>query len=51
MDLFKVAVTKHCAHLTVVPLKGLDPEINPDLPPKNYTIPHPVKIVSNGLRA
>jgi hypothetical protein len=38
LDLLKVAAAEHYAHLAVVPhhtLKGLDPEINPDCPPKN----------------
>jgi hypothetical protein len=39
MDLLKVAAAEHHAHLAVAPhrtLKGLDPEINPDSPPKSY---------------
>ncbi len=39
LDLLKVAAAEHCAHLAAAShrtLKGLDPEINPDRPPKNY---------------
>jgi hypothetical protein len=39
LDLLKVAATKHYAHLAAAShstLRGLDPEINPDCPPKNY---------------
>ena len=39
LDLLKVAAAKHNAHLAAAPhctLKGLDQEINPDCPPKNY---------------
>jgi hypothetical protein len=39
LDLLKVAAEEHYAHLAAAShriLKGLDPEINPDRPPKNY---------------
>ena len=38
LDLLKVAAEEHYAHLAASHriLKGLDPEINPDRPPKNY---------------
>ena len=39
LDLLKVAAGEHYAHLAAAShrtLKGLDPEINPDCPPKNY---------------
>jgi hypothetical protein len=39
LDLLKVAAPEHYAHLATTPhrtLKGLDPEINPDCPPKSY---------------
>ncbi len=39
LDLLKVAAAERYAHLAEAPrctLKGLDPEINPDRPPKNY---------------
>jgi hypothetical protein len=39
VDLLKVAAAEHCAHLAATShrtLKGLDPEINPDCPPKIY---------------
>ncbi len=38
-DLLKVAATEHYAHQAAAPhrtLKGLDPKINPDHPPKSY---------------
>ncbi len=39
LDLLIEAAVEHYAHLAAAPhrtLKGLDPEINPDSPPKNY---------------
>ncbi len=39
LDLLKVTAAEHYAHLAATfhrTLKGLDPEINPDSPPKNY---------------
>jgi hypothetical protein len=39
LDFLKVAAAEHYAHLAAAPhstLKGLDPKINPDLPPKSY---------------
>ena len=39
LDLLNVAAAEHYAHLAAASyrnLKGLDPEINPDRPPKNY---------------
>jgi hypothetical protein len=39
LDLLKVAAAEHYAHLAAAPhstLKGLDPTINPDHPPKSY---------------
>jgi hypothetical protein len=39
LDLLKVAAAEHYAHLAAAPhrtLKGLDPKINPDRPPKSY---------------